>query len=295
MIVQLYRKHIPAGFRDWIYALFLNKVVLFVRHFKVNTISKLVYFFGFLIPDSDKKEAYRFIGKYGLSSYPGEYSLKYRTQKISVAFDEDKKLPYVMHARKRLYFPGIYNAGKVAEIYRSLIIEQDIDSAHRYVNAYKELKGKTLLDIGSAEGIFTLDTIEYVKHAYLFEVEQEWIEALRASFEPWKDKVTITQKYVGNANDSSHISIDAFMEDKEKDNLFLKMDIEGAEQSAIAGAFQTLKTGKNIHLAVCIYHKKEDPDVIGNILRSSGYQTEFTKGYIFWGHRLSKAVIRCYN
>lgn len=80
--------------------------------------------------------------------------------------------------------------------YRGLLIEQDKRSAHRYVDSYEELKGKTLLDIGAAEAIFTLDTIEYMDHAYLFECDESWIEALEVTFAPYKEKITIVRKYV---------------------------------------------------------------------------------------------------
>ena len=80
--------------------------------------------------------------------------------------------------------------------YKGLLIEQDRRSAHRYVGSYEELRGKTLLDIGAAEAIFTLDTIEYINHAYLFECDEAWVEALNATFTPWKDKITIVRKYV---------------------------------------------------------------------------------------------------
>ena len=78
-------------------------------------------------------------------------------------------------------------------VYRGLLIEQDKRSAHRYVDSYEELKGKTLLDIGAAEAIFTLDTIECIDHAYLFECDESWIEALEATFAPYKEKITIVR------------------------------------------------------------------------------------------------------
>lgn len=46
-----------------------------------------------------------------------------------------------------------------------------------------------IADIGSAEGNFSLSNIENVKKVYLFESDKEWIEALEATFRPWRDKV----------------------------------------------------------------------------------------------------------
>ena len=78
--------------------------------------------------------------------------------------DNTNGLPYVFHNGRKLYFKRDMLA--FAEVaYRGLLIEQDKRSAHRYVDSYEELKGKTLLDIGAAEAIFTLDTIEYMDHA----------------------------------------------------------------------------------------------------------------------------------
>lgn len=75
--------------------------------------------------------------------------------------DNTNGLPYVFHNGRKLYFKRDMLAfTEVA--YRGLLIEQDKRSAHRYVDSYEELKGKTLLDIGAAEAIFTLDTIEYI-------------------------------------------------------------------------------------------------------------------------------------
>lgn len=295
MIAKLYRKTIPVGLRNKIYELFLSRVLFFLRNFDVHFKGTLLYFFGWMFPRTEKNKAYAFIGKHGITSYPGEYSLKYKSIPIEVFIDEQNHLPFVMHNEKRLYFPKKYSKEKVSINYRTLIIEQDIEAAHRYVVSYNELKDRILFDIGSAEGIFSLDTIELVKHVYLFECEDYWVDALKATFAPWKEKVTIIEKYVGDKNDEKFITIDETMKGKELNHLFLKMDIEGAEQSALRGATNVMKNGKDVRLAVCVYHRDEDPSMIDSLLRSLGYQTEFTGGYLYWGGRLSKAVIRGKN
>ena len=62
--------------------------------------------------------------------------------------DNTNGLPYVFHNGRKLYFK------------RDMLAFTEV--AHRYVDSYEELKGKTLLDIGAVEAIFTLDTIEYI-------------------------------------------------------------------------------------------------------------------------------------
>ena len=73
------------------------------------------------------------------------------------------------------------------------------------------------------------------------------------------------------------------------------MDIEGAERLALEGAEKILKQGKNNHLAICTYHRKNDPEYISNLMSGYGYSFEFSEGYMYWNKRLSKGVIRCHK
>jgi Methyltransferase FkbM domain len=292
MFTSLYRNLVPATLRSVIYDQFLGSFLFFVRHFNVHLKSKFTYLFNSIMPKTEANAAWAFIGKHGITSYPAPYSLEYKNKKIDVFLDDAKGLSYVWHNNKKLFFPKSYNSEKIDTLYLSLITEQDERSAHRYVKYYDELKGKTLLDIGAAEGIFSLDTIEQVEKVYLFECEKFWIEALKATFEPWSNKTMVVEKYVGDKSEGIFTTIDDFLEGKSKDNLFLKMDIEGAEQSALKGALKTLKEGNNINLAVCTYHKPEDPVEISEFLKDLGYKYEFTDGMLYWGKRVSKALIR---
>ena len=63
----------------------------------------------------------------------------------------------------------------------------------------------------------------------MIECEHKWVEALKKTFEHWKEKV-IVEKMLGDTDDETHISIDGLLKD-EKVN-FIKMDIEGAEVNA---------------------------------------------------------------
>jgi hypothetical protein len=246
--------------------------------------------FSSFFPKDEYHDAYRFIGKYGMSIYPFAASLKYKRLNVKIYYGEGG-LPYIEHGDKKLYFPSQFSEGYIVVMYRGLLTEQDIEAPHRYVNSYEALKGKILLDIGAAEGIFALDTIEYVEKVYLFECEDLWLAPLQATFEPWKEKVEIVRKYVGDTDTEEYVTLDSFMEGKERDNLHLKMDIEGAEQSALQGAKKLLTNGKRISFSVCTYHREEDAKVISSFFESLGYTYEFTKGLFY----MRKAICRGQN
>lgn len=295
MLSSLYRKLIPLHIRQSIYDFFLGSTLFFIRNFKVIARSKATFFFQYFLPKTELNKAYAFIGRYGITSYPHEYMLEYRNKKINVSRDEREQLLFVLHNGKKLFFPVFYTEEKVIKDYRALIIEQDLRAAHRYVRSYDELKDKTLLDIGSAEGIFSLDTIELVKHVYLFECMEHWQKPLRATFAQWTDKVTIVPKYVGDKTEGNFVTIDDFMTGKTIDSLFLKMDIEGAERMALAGATKVISKGRNNQAAICTYHRIGDPEFIDDFFKRHGYSTEFSEGLMYWNRRLSKGILRAKN
>ncbi len=293
MLASLYRKLFSRSVRTFIYDFFLGKVLFFVRNFKVIVKSKFTFLCYFLLPKTEENKVFSFMGQHGLTSYPYEYMLEYQKKEIHVEIDGAQNLPYVWHQGRKLYFPEFYSVEKVKKDYRALLIEQDIRSAHRYVRSYRELENRILLDVGAAEGIFSLDTIELTQQVIIFEREEYWLKPLKATFAPWQHKVTFVKKYVGNKSIGDFVTLDEFLSDDAKENLFIKMDIEGAERIALEGADQILKTGKNIQLAICTYHRKNDPEYISNLLSGYGYSIEFSEGLMYWNKRVSKGVIRC--
>lgn len=294
MLAALYRKVVPSDIRAFIYRVFLGDVLFVIRSSKLWIKHKWYRaYYNIVAPKTVKEQAYKAWSKADscLTPYPYLWTKEYSQQAIDVHIDMESSLPFVMHHGKRLYF-GRDMIDNVPGIYTNLLIEQDERSAHRYVRSYSELKGKTLLDVGAAEAIFTLDVIDFVDHAYLFECEDRWVKALNATFAPWKDKVTIVRKYVSDINDENNVTLDAYFADKQTDNLFIKMDIEGYERNALKGSKKLLEKAKNISGAVCIYHMHDDKDIIQNILWNDALKTEIQAGYIMYGGELRSAVLR---
>jgi hypothetical protein len=295
MIVGLYRKYVSENIRNRIYEAFLGEILKFLRTLGESSKAKYIYLFRYFLPDTEKNRLYAFMGRHGLMSFPYPFALNYKKMHVIRHFDTQYGLHYVMHSGKRLYFPKSYandNKKKFKNCYRFLVIEQDASSPHRYIRDMNRLKGKTLLDIGAAEAIFSLDVIELVDHVYIFECDDVWIEALNATFAPWKDKVTIVRKYVSDTNDENTITLNRFFEDKDKKNLFLKMDIEGYEQAALRGASNLLREAQDIDFSICTYHRKNDAIEIAGMLHSFGFECEQTDGYFYLQKDFRKAIIR---
>lgn len=226
------------------------------------------------------------------SSCPYSWEKEYFLMDIKVYSDDHNGLKYVLHQGKKLYFKRSFSTNKVRKCYRALLIEQDPRSAHRYVSDYDQLKGKTLLDIGTAEGVFALDVIENLSSLYLFECENDWIEALNATFLPWTNKVTIVAKYVTDVSGEHSISIDDFLIGVESSNLFLKMDIEGFEGAALRGAKKVLSENENIVGSITIYHKEEDEKEFTELFRALNFNIEIQAGYFCVRKVFRRAVLR---
>jgi hypothetical protein len=168
---------------------------------------------------------------------------------------------------------------KARNYVRSLMAEQDEHSPHRYLSKEFELSdGAYIMDIGAAEGIFTLLNVDKISKAYLVESDEEWIKALELTFGDYKDKVEIIHGFVSDACDGDVITIENILKDRNVD--LIKMDIEGAEIQALKGA-KKLLFSQNIDIAVCTYHYPEDYERIYDLLVSYGYNDiSNSEGYL---------------
>lgn len=289
--VNMYRDLFSKNIRDRIYKLFLGDVLFFFRNFKECLWYKLYFIYCFFRkPRNDQERSFQVLGKIGVSPYPYLWRKEYEVVDYPTFIDSDNGLPYVLHKHKRLYFKRDMH-DIVSNVYRSLLIEQDERSEHCYVHSSEELKNKYLLDVGSAEAYFTLEMIDHVKHAYLFECDEDWIEALSATFKPWSEKVTIVRRYVSDTDDENSITLDSFFKDKSADNLFIKMDIEGYERKALQGCKELLSSFRNISGAICIYHRHDDAKVIKEYLCNNACNTSIQPGYLYFEKEMRHAVL----
>ena len=221
-----------------------------------------------------------YIKKHGISVFPYEIpNIKYRN--IEIYFERDIKMCFILHEGKKMYFPEGWDTQRVLSYYKSLCIEQDAASPHRYETAeYTVQPGDVIADIGAAEGIWALAYADVASKIYLFECENDWIKALSKTFEPWKDKIEIVNKYISDRDGEKEICLDTFFKNKKIN--FIKADVEGAEVKLLKGGQSVLLKTYNLSLLLCVYHKQNDAEVINSILTGNGFRTEYSSRYMLF-------------
>jgi len=232
--------------------------------------------------NEEEKAAVSYLRNNRLSIFPYPFQENYKPKDIKVFQDEKLKLKYILFDGKRLYFRRKSSKRGVRRGYHYLLVEQDINSPHRYLTDDFNIENNDILvDVGAAEGNLALSVIDKVKKVYLFETDENWIEALEATFAPWRHKVKIVNKFVSDRNDEKTVSLDQFFQDKEKFT-FLKIDAEGAEASILNGCKTLLSSNTPLKIAVCSYHKPHDGQQLNELLIKKGFSTSFSKGYMIF-------------
>jgi hypothetical protein len=234
----------------------------------------------------ERKRMIKFLRRHLVEVFNDPFIAKYLWRHVKVELDENNGLYYVYTDEgRRLYFRRGMSKKEVRTTYNDLCAEQDKLSPHNY--CFDDLSiglDSVFADIGSAEGNFSLKFIDKVRKVYLFEYDNNWIEALEATFRPWKEKVLIVDKYVSSSDNDKYVSLDNFFQDKEPPNL-LKLDVEGAENEVIEGAKRLcIKDVKD--LLVCTYHRTGDEQKLSHQLKEMNYKINLSPGYMLfiWEH-----------
>lgn len=233
--------------------------------------------------DDKLREALTFLKKKGLHYFPHPFAEKYKPNDVEVFTDKDSGLNYVFHNGHKLYFRRETSVRRIKRVYAFLLCEQDQESPHCYqTDSFSVEDGDVLFDIGAAEGNFSLSVIDKVSKVYIFEAEESWLEPLKKTFEPWKDKVEIINKYVSDKDSVNTVKIDTITKEFSSDNsIFLKLDVEGAEEKVLEGAQSVLSNFKT-KAAICTYHNQDDYEILTNLMQKKGFNTEPSDGYMLY-------------
>lgn len=232
--------------------------------------------------------------------FPYSYTARYKAAQISV-FREDG-FPYVLLNHKKLFFRSNWSDKKTANYHNGLLMEQDPESPHCYLtDSFKVSEEETLIDIGAAEGNFSLDMAEVAKKIMLFETDPAWKEPLQKTFAPFNNKVSVYAKLVGDQSTEDMVQLDDFPE-LLHEKLFIKIDVEGWERKVLKGMSSLLEKNPNIRLVICTYHNNADAAEFEEFFQSKGFTTEFSKGYMLFYYDkkisspfLRKGVLRVYR
>lgn len=225
------------------------------------------------LPTEEERERY--------SIYPYPFVLTYDHRDIRVFMDEEAKMFYTHLEGKRLYFhKGFTTKEDVQKHFVAISAEQDIESPHRYFNdSFSVSSEDVVADLGAAEGNFSLMAVDKVKELFILEADPVWTEALYKTFEPWREKVHIINKYAGDRNDANTVTLNELF--KEKKLSVLKMDIEGAEMSVLKSSESVIRNN-DLKMVITTYHRKNDAGDIKKFLENCEYVTSFSKNFMLF-------------
>ena len=234
-------------------------------------------------PTEEITSVLNYLSKNPIAVFPYDFQDEYIAENIEVYDDKEKGLKYVLMDGKRLYFKKRWGKKKIQNLYNLLSKEQDKRSPHRYLtNQFGFNEGEVLVDVGAAEGNFALSVVEKASKIILFEADKEWIEPLKATFEKWKDKVEIVNKFVSNFSDSLNTKLDDYLKIENGKETFFKIDVEGAESRLLAGCKQILSEQKPLKVAICTYHKQNDEKEFSSLLKQYRFKTSHSDGYMLF-------------
>lgn len=257
------KENIEVSWRD-----FLEKMQLLVRYENCK--------------EEEIAEVTAYLREHPLQVFNYAFTEKYRREETEICYDEAKMLYYVYYGGKKMYFSAAYDTEeKVREYYRSILLEQDAASPHRYLTEdFGMPEGAVVIDAGVAEGNFALSIIHRARKVYLFEPDAMWAEALEHTFAPYGEKVVIIRKALSNYTNGDTTTIDQALQGERVD--FLKMDIEGEEYYALQGAESTIARSPGMKCVICTYHQEFAYEVIRHFLEQSGFATKASRGYMWY-------------
>lgn len=220
-------------------------------------------------------------GKNDLQVFNYDFVKKYDDMCFQIEFDRSCGMFFVCHGGKRLYFSkAIKDEQEAADYYRGVLMEQDGESPHKYMDeAFRVEDGDVVVDIGVAEGNFSLQVVDRVSRLYIIESDDGWIEALQETFKNDREKVTILKKFVTSVDGGKYATLDSLIEEPVN---FIKMDIDGNEWDALLGAERLIGRSENLRCAVCAYHGDFDEILIRDVLGKYGMETSNTAGYMWY-------------
>lgn len=249
--------------------------------------------------DKEIVEILEYITNNNAKIFSYNYSIQYENQKNKIETDNDSKLFFIRNKEgKKIYFSKDLLKSDINICYNGICCEQDPKSPHYYYNNnILKRHYRKVLDLGAAEGNFSLKLVELSQEIILFECEENWQSALNLTFSPWKSKIRIVQKFVSDTNDEMTIRLDDYFTSIPDDIDLIKIDVEGYEINVLNGMKLILKKNPQVIILICAYHKPNDEENIKNffgkeynVIANSGYmlleqEPYLRRGVLYISHK----------
>lgn len=249
------------------------------------------YFAG--TSDAEVLEVMEFLRTSETQMLPYRWVGEYKPEDIAVRRDASGRVRATVKAAS-VYFPTALSEDNVAAAVANALAEQDPRSPHAYW--WDDLEPRSddvAVLVGASDGIYALDLVDRVARLYLFEADWDWIDALERTLEPWRHKVVIIPKYVGDQDGESTVTLDAFFAAEGVRPNYLQADVEGGELALLNGARRILAAADRIAVSICCYHHQDDEATLECILHEMGFITHTTAGYmVLWPQLLSPPYLR---
>lgn len=85
--------------------------------------------------DEEIKDILFYLKDHSLQTFNYEFTTKYSNRSYDILYDEQAELFYTMFENERMYFAkDLDSEKKVRDYYRQDMLEQDLESPHRYLN-----------------------------------------------------------------------------------------------------------------------------------------------------------------
>lgn len=283
-----FQKFFPTGLILFFRFIFESKELKFRRKAVLKR-----YNDSALLENSIIREGIRFLKCHKLTPFPYKWALKYDNLFPDVFFDNDHEMFYTKYCGHKLYYPKGYTKMRAIRATRCILKEQDPLSSHLYLTSDFNIEPDSIVvDAGVAEGNFALSVIDKVKRLYLIECNPTWVETLKVTFAPWKEKIVFVEKYLSDTDDDQFVTIDHLVQHAENEKYFVKMDIEGFEKQALAGMKQLLTKSGNLKMDICTYHQEDDLLQIGSMMDKYGLKYHVSDGYLLFSQQNETPAFR---
>lgn len=267
----VYRAITPEFIRDWMYTIRVRLALSQIRRWEPKVLDSLQNSLEPISP-SEAIEIKDFINSKGLDTFP--YLDLVAEDNFNILIGDDDRY-CVKHNSQIIYFKKQTTRQANFNYYKGLLKEQLPNSPHRYLSDFFQISEDAIIvDVGAAEGNFSMSLVNKVKKIYIFEANPDWIEALKISFEPYKEKVEIIHKFVSNSTYGESVALDDFFEGKQPPT-FIKLDVEGNEDIVLGGA-SNLLLSESLQVAICTYHKHGDDKKYKDFFHQRGFLTEYS-------------------